>query len=410
MANRTGYKWMQMRGAASGFSLVEIMVGMVVGLITIIVIMQSFAAFEGQKRTTSSGSDTQENGLIALHAIEGDARTAGYGLLTPKGLACTAMNYYEDGVTAVPASAPVAPVAVADGGAAGGSDTLVFTAATSPIAGMPSKLNADMQTAQAEVYIDNTVGFNVDRDLYLVAAPILSPGVGAVETPCSRMAYTERCPADTTQPEVACSGKAFLSASSPVAVYNSSDPNFFQAARYPANSGFVINLGSGLNGAAGFARTQYSVVNTGLVATDMSHMVARNSVVLSGNIVNMQVQYGVAPINPQPGASSQAVNCWTDARGNACNSGSGNWAAPNASDIMRIKAIRIAIVARSSLRERPATPGAACDATTVAPISWAGGPTIDLTPNDTATDQWQCHRYRVYQTIIPLRNVIWANI
>lgn len=390
--------------ASAGFTLVDILVGMAIGILTIIVIMNSMAAFEGQKRTTTTGSDTQESGLLALQAIEADARNAGYGLLTPKGLACTTMNYYESGTSG---TISLAPVKIEEGGtAAGASDKLTFIAATSPIAGMPSKLNADMPDSTADAVIDNSVGFTVDQDLYLVAAPIPSPGTGAVETACSRMAYTERCPWDTTLPEVVCPGKTFLSAASPVAIFNTSSASFFPVGGYSASNGYVINIGSGLNGAAGLLRREYSISGNNLTVTDKSRVTAQTPSVIGNNIVNMQIQYGVAPTNTAPGASSPAVNCWTDAKGNACTPSSGDWATPNAADIMRIKAIRIALVARSPLQGKPSGGGAQCDATKGPLTSWVGGPAIDLT-NDA---KWQCYRYQVYQTIIPLRNVIWANI
>ena len=37
----------------AGFSLVELMVGLVIGLMATLVIMQVFSTFEGQKRTTT---------------------------------------------------------------------------------------------------------------------------------------------------------------------------------------------------------------------------------------------------------------------------------------------------------------------------------------------------------------------
>lgn len=393
-------------GRAGGFSLVEILVGMAVGVVTIVVIMQSFASFEGQKRTTTSSSDALENGLIALQAIESDARSAGYGLVTPKGLACTSMFYYEQGLVdlGTVATVSIAPVTVVDGGASG-SDMLTFTAATSPIAGMPSKLNADMSTAKSDAEIDNSVGFTVDRDLYLVAQPINSPGTGVTALPCARMAYTELC-TNGNGVEIACAGKTFLSAGSPVAKFNTSSASYFPAGGYPMNSSYVINIGSGLNGGAGFVRSRYAVSGSDLMQADVSHMIAQNSVAIASNIVNMQVQYGVAPVNTAPGVSSPAVNCWTNASGNGC-SAEQTWDAPSAADIMRIKAIRIALVARSSLPEKPSTAGGSCDATPSTGVqSWSGGPTIDLS----ADANWRCYRYRVYQTVIPLRNVIWANI
>jgi len=369
----------------AGFSLVEIMVGMVIGLMTIIIIMQSFKAFEGQKRTTTTSSDTLENGLIALQAIESDARNAGYGLMTPNGLACTSMNYYENGTTG---NVSIAPVAVSEVGA---SDTLIFTEATSPFAGIPYKLNNDVPNIGTDPEIDNSVSFTWGKDLYLIASPIASPGLGVTPIPCSRLALTN-------------------SAADAIAIYNSSSAGFFPTGGYPMSNGFVINIGSGLNGGAGFRRTQYRVdANNDLLVEDVSHMVAQSAVVIASDIVNLQFQYGVAPANTQPGASSPSVDCWTDATGNACNSESGNWSIPSASDIMRIKAIRVAVMARSPLQEKAASgvgAAATCNITPVAPTTWVGGPAVDLS----ADPNWQCHRYRVYQTIIPLRNVIWANL
>lgn len=388
-----------------GFSLVEVMVGMVIGLLTVIVIMQSYATFEGQKRTTNNNSDTQENGLVALHAIETDARMAGFGLITPNGLACTTMNIsWNDptgGATPFPAAVPIAPVSITDGGA-GASDTLTFTYSTAPSGSNPSVLNTTMTDSDADVKVDatNTVGFNIDKDLILISTPVVSPGTGA-NIPCTRLAFTSSTASANT-------------------VYNPAvGHNLFPAGGYLASQSFVLNMGS-------FRQNMYAVSGVGatspdLTVTDVS-IPGQAALSLSSNIVNIQAQYGVAATNLSPGVSSPPVICWTDATGTGCNASS-NWANPNAADIMRIKAVRIAIVARSSLQEKPASgvgAAATCNATTNAPISWTSNvgagstppPTINLNlPGDpNANPNWQCHRYRVYQTIIPLRNMIWANI
>ena len=47
-----------------GFTLVELMVGVLIGLIGTVVIFQVFAVSEGQKRTTTGGSDAQQNGVF----------------------------------------------------------------------------------------------------------------------------------------------------------------------------------------------------------------------------------------------------------------------------------------------------------------------------------------------------------
>jgi type IV pilus assembly protein PilW len=64
----------------AGFSLIELMVGLVIGLIATVVIMQTFASFEGTKRSTTGVADAQTNGSIALYSIQRELQSAGYGM------------------------------------------------------------------------------------------------------------------------------------------------------------------------------------------------------------------------------------------------------------------------------------------------------------------------------------------
>jgi type IV pilus assembly protein PilW len=63
---------------AGGFTLVEIMVAMIIGMLGIIIMMQMFSIFEAQKRTTTSGDDAQNAGAIALYGIQQNIQQAGY--------------------------------------------------------------------------------------------------------------------------------------------------------------------------------------------------------------------------------------------------------------------------------------------------------------------------------------------
>ena len=64
----------------SGFSLVELLVAVAIGLIGIIIMLQVFENAEGVRRTTVSGGDAQQNGVIALYSMERDVRNAGMGI------------------------------------------------------------------------------------------------------------------------------------------------------------------------------------------------------------------------------------------------------------------------------------------------------------------------------------------
>jgi len=55
---------------ARGFTLIELMVAVALGLLTTLVIAQVFLQSEGNKRTTTSGSDAQVTGALALYALQ----------------------------------------------------------------------------------------------------------------------------------------------------------------------------------------------------------------------------------------------------------------------------------------------------------------------------------------------------
>lgn len=93
--------------ANAGFSLVEVMVGMVIALLGIIIIFQVFSVSEGIKRTTTSGGDALQNGASALFTLERSLKEAGYGLFSSTNQA------------PLPADpAGTAPVTITPGGAA----------------------------------------------------------------------------------------------------------------------------------------------------------------------------------------------------------------------------------------------------------------------------------------------------
>lgn len=378
----------------NGFSLVDIMVGMVVGLLAMLAIMQSYSTFEGQKRTTNTGLEAQENGLMALQALETDIRQAGYGMTTSGALACTSINTYNSTATPTTQFGTFIPIQITDG-LAGSSDTITATYSTSATGGMPAHIVVAMPSPSAVLTVNTGNGFNVG-DMLLLS----TPGSGL---PCSRVAVTQISPQGNGVNLIHNSGQS---------IYNPpGGSNLFPPGGYGTNS-VVFNMGN-------MVQNQYQVLCNSLTTTNLAVTAAgsctpspttfANATPLSSNIVSIQAQYGVAALP----AGNQSVGCWTDATGTACNGT--NWAAPPASDVARIKAIRVAVVARSSLMERPPVAGGVCTATPspAAPNypQWNGGAggvvaTIDVT----AIPNWQCYRYKVYQTIIPLRNILWANL
>ena len=338
-----------------GLSLVELMVALVIGMLTTLVIMQVFSAFEGQKRATIGSADAQTNGSIALHSIVRDLQMAGFGLLPTNNAnpyLCDPMPTVDHDNNAATAAVPLVPVTIADGGnAAGASDTLSLSFGNSLFGGSPNIVSA---STGGRVTISSNLGCLVNDIALLINGNV-----------CATTRVTDLGnPVDNTSV-----GLASLAA---VSVGNS----------------FLSCLGAWTN-------TVYRVNNGNLEA---------NGTPIVTGIVALRAQYGISVT-----ANDNQINAWVSAAAAPWN------VVPLAiADRNRIKAVRIAVVARTDLYERDVV-SSACSSTTInnpAPTgvcAWAGSaaspaPTIDLSN----TADWDHYRYRVFETIIPLRNVIWA--
>ena len=62
-----------------GFSLVEILVGIVIGLVGLLVIFKTVAIWDNHTRSTVSGGDAQVAGTLAMFNLERDIKLAGLG-------------------------------------------------------------------------------------------------------------------------------------------------------------------------------------------------------------------------------------------------------------------------------------------------------------------------------------------
>ncbi len=142
-----------------GFSLVELMVGLAIGLLVILIITQAIAMFETQRRTTTSGSDAQQSGLLGLFSIEQDIRLAGTGFNSANIFQC--INQYSS-VQMDAASAPIVnaaltliPALIQDGGAGPGvnSDSIIVRSG--------SNIAGSVKTRLLEATPSSTPAFNL---------------------------------------------------------------------------------------------------------------------------------------------------------------------------------------------------------------------------------------------------------
>ncbi|TMG93273.1 MAG: prepilin-type N-terminal cleavage/methylation domain-containing protein, partial [Betaproteobacteria bacterium] len=107
------------RVSERGFSMVELLVAMLIGLIGMIIIFQVFEVSENIKRSTTSGGDAQQNGVIALYTMERDFKNAGMGFNDTTFVGCNIVGY--DNTRATPNFPPagvtmkLAPVFITSG-------------------------------------------------------------------------------------------------------------------------------------------------------------------------------------------------------------------------------------------------------------------------------------------------------
>jgi len=397
---------LQFTRRARGFSLVELMVSVVIGLLAILFATRIMTDGERNKDAAMGGSDSMQNGMLAMFQISADAEQAGFGLNDPLVTGCNTVFSDSQGYELAPAQrdgVPVRPLAAAviepggegpdrltlyAGGATGGATTLRVT--------------------------QNYIGGNtitVDRRPwgYFALGDVI---VVAPEQIGENCAMAQISVEPSTQPP------------NPMQLQFGSVEQRFNRGQldvlYDGNTTRVFNLGPG----ARLAFHTWSVDQgyLRLRATDMAGA-AKDSQAVADNIVMLKAQYGFdtrEATDFKPGLGT-TVGQWSsdmiDADGDGVNGGAGDYG--------RIVALRIAVVARARNPERPVADAdgeAVCKATvevenqepvylfnSAQPEGVEAAPVkVDLAVEGDTVD-WQCYRYRVFETIVPLRNAGWRN-
>ena len=347
-----------------GMSLVELMVGILVGLLVVIAASGSLAFFEGQRKTSLSGNSAMNSGVMAGYMLQRDLRNAGVGLMNAAQLVCSSVNLYYDNAVRADGTA-VAPARLADGGAAG-SDTISVFFTDSVLGSAPVQLTRGLTTANDSLYVNSVSGLKTG-DVVLIAG---SSGAD----PCT-VAQISSIAAVGTEVQLT----RTAGTSDP---WNAPDPAaaFANAPLYPAG-GSVIKSGSTLTW------RRYSVANGALNVADV---VTGTTIQVASNVVSMQAQYGVTD------GISNEVRRWVDAVD--------EWVDPTPDLITRIRALRFSVVVRSDRKELLKDDNGDCATTTAAPAPWSDVAALDMS----ADPDWRCYRYQVYASIVPLKNVVWG--
>src|SRR3954466_1102897 len=73
------------RCVQGGASLAELLVSLVIGLVAVVAILQTFAAAEARKRNTTATAEAQQTGLVTLFTLASEIADAGAGLVSAAG-------------------------------------------------------------------------------------------------------------------------------------------------------------------------------------------------------------------------------------------------------------------------------------------------------------------------------------
>ena len=357
-----------------GLSLVELMVGMAVGLIGITIITHLYLVNEKYKRSTTGSGQAQVNGAIALYTLERDLRMAGFGLNHSAALGCSCdtvanptcspLRYWRNGVgySLPPGPAPrlrFVPVFITE--TANQPDSLTVLAGNGPERMLPGTL-LDPMAAGAQLNVDGYAGFT-NNDMLVVAQ----------DATCMLTQVTEVVVASSALKHESASGW------NPAA--GAGLPTFSAGAA-------VFNLG------ANPSWRIYSVANNRLQVQEVltSFVTGGAPTAIVDDVVDLQAQYG------KDTDDNGEVDAW-------------NSTPPaSATEWGQVLAVRIAVLARSQNYERPETPGGPCEATTSAnrPKWGDATPPVEEFPTLLVAGVLpSCYKYRVFETVIPLRNMIW---
>lgn len=356
-----------------GFSLIELMVGMVIAILSSIVVFQVFSISERQQRTTTGASDAQSNGALAFHILDRDIKMAGWGLERSAIANCANLfSYHESTGGAI--NNFFASVAITDGGVNPDAISINFYSDPSDadFALSLTSLRSTMPQSSSELNVNSTFGCK-ENNLAVIAQGGNCTLVQITQIQDAALKLQHNPGGD--------------------APYNPTIP--YQTAHgWPA-----YTTGATLQCFTAMVNRTYSIVGRSFTLRQPDSTNVMQTYEIAPEIIDLQAQYGINDDATKP----QVVTKWVNA------TAADGWESTNLTNVQtaRIKAVRIALVARSAQYEKPDAAGNCTTTTPTMVGDWSSWATFDTTnyPGD-----WKCYRYKVFETVVPLRNIIWANV
>jgi type IV pilus assembly protein PilW len=376
-----------------GFTLLELMIGVLIGALSSLVIAKVLAFSEGQRRTTTHGSDAQVNGALALDAIQRDAQMAGYGMSSALDALGCAIKAQFGGVDFTWTLAPVLITA----GAGGAPDSIAFMGSSTSRYSLPTRVIVDHPRTAANFFTNTTVGIH-EGDLMLAVPRTIDAnnwcsvfnvtGLGAGGGGGGGGGGGDGGGGDGGGGGGGFGQNQVIHNSGADGPWNQAGgQTIFPDAGYPAGS-YLLNLGQ-------FDRRTYSIgaANSLQLTTFSSATATESTADLYPGIVQLKAFYG-------KDTDGDGVVDTYDKTAPASNA---QW--------RQVQVVRLAVVARSAQFEREDVTAADLlwDVGTTVPVAGAAdcGASKCVTLKVSALADWKRYRYKVYDVVVPLRNLLW---
>lgn len=387
----------------AGFSMIEILVALVIGMLASIVVLQLFANSEARNRTAAGTADAQSNGLLTLYQMQSNFQRAGYGLNSAALFNCNTSWTVPFPTGAGPAAAiakaiALAPVSINPLGTNAGVTTALIPAGdanTDVLMVVMGNANTEPQGNEI-IGTAGTVYTVRSQAMFAVGDRVIAAPAACVSTTTLNIDYVTATNPTSSTVTTASGGAATA----------------------------LFNLGPGPNGINAVPTTAmpgngptvlvYAIRNAHLTVCDFNV----NDCSLAANATSSSVWVPLAD-----NVISMRAVYWQDTSGAAWNGSTHSTAhpardpsSPVAADLpqpangcawARVKALNLVLVARSDERDKDVV------TTTGNQPNWTNNTDAPLVNGSAlaadSSAEWRHYRYKTFEALIPLRNVTWMS-
>ena len=345
--------------SARGLSIIELMVGLVVSLLVGLAASMSAISFTASQRQGMAAGSSATHAGAALSTLKNDIAAAGLGFFGDSRFLCNRLNLSMNGTLHID-GALFSPVRITAGAA---SDQIDVVHATEVAAGTNVLLLAASNgITPADV-----------RSLLPVAvgqAVLLAPDTPSATNPCVVRSVTAITASTDELPQR----------------LTFANTGTYNQVAFTTNGSYVDKSRVTLLG--GLRWSRYRLNGTDLLIEQPLNGVSE---VLARNVIAFRAQYAVNDGTLLPsGAPNPTIDTWQSA--------TGAFASVDATNLPRVRALRVGIVIRSTQPEKRNSSGL-CEASATKPQLF--GATVQPDVSD-----WECYRYRSTEVVVPMRNLV----